>query len=282
MMNCLCLSTAPERGKGTRGGILDRSDIPGGRQAFQPHDLVIALGLLTRLPLPAQAFAASGSRPPAQAAWAYPLVGLVVAVAAMLVAWLLGGLGLPAPVQAMFVIAVTVVLTGAMHEDGLADCADGFWGGWTRERRLEIMKDSQIGTYGVIALVLSLVLRWQLITMLIDAGALAAALIPAAMISRAAMAWTMARLPQARDTGLSRQTGIPAPPALMGAVAIGLCAALFTAGWFATILVSILLTFAVGQLARAKIAGQTGDVLGATQQIVEIGCLLSISAFALS
>jgi adenosylcobinamide-GDP ribazoletransferase len=261
---------------------LDRSDIPGGRQAFQPQDLVIALGLLTRLPLPAQAFAASGSRPPAQAAWAYPLVGLVVAVAALLVAWLLGGLGLPAPVQAMFVIAVTVVLTGAMHEDGLADCADGFWGGWTRERRLEIMKDSQIGTYGVIALVLSLVLRWQLITMLIDAGALTAALIPAAMVSRAAMVWTMARLPQARDKGLSRQTGIPAPPALMAAVAIGFCAALFTAGWFATILVSILLTFATGLLARAKIAGQTGDVLGATQQIVEIGCLLSISAFALS
>ncbi len=282
MMNCPCLSTAPERGKGTRGGILDRSDIPGGWQAFQPNDLVIALGLLTRLPMPAQAFATSGSRPPAQAAWAYPLVGLVVAVAAVLAAWLLGGLGLPAPVRAMFVIAVTVVLTGAMHEDGLADCADGFWGGWTRERRLEIMKDSQIGTYGVIALVLSLVLRWQLITMLIDAGALAAALIPAAMISRAAMVWTMARLPQARDKGLSRQTGIPAPPALMVAVAIGLCAALFTAGWFATILVSILLTFAVGQLARAKIAGQTGDVLGATQQIVEIGCLLSISAFALS
>ena len=281
-MNCPCLSTAPERGKGTRGGILDRSDIPGLRQAFQPQDLVIALGLLTRLPLPAQAFAASGSRPPAQAAWAYPLVGLVVAVAAVLVAWLMGGLGLPAPVQAMFVIAVTVVLTGAMHEDGLADCADGFWGGWTRERRLEIMKDSQIGTYGVIALVLSLVLRWQLITMLIDAGALTAALIPAAMVSRAAMVWTMARLPQARDKGLSRQTGIPAPPALMAAVAIGLCAALFTAGWFATILVSILLTFATGLLARAKIAGQTGDVLGATQQIVEIGCLLSISAFALS
>lgn len=261
---------------------MDRSDIPGWRQAFQPGDLAIALGLLTRLPLPMRAFPAPDSRPAAQAAWAYPLVGLVVAVAGVILACLLDGLGLPAPVQALFVIAVTVMLTGAMHEDGLADCADGFWGGWTRERRLEIMKDSQIGTYGVIALALTLILRWQLITLLIGAGALAAALIPAAMVSRAAMVWTMARLPHARDTGLSRQTGKPAPPALMGAIVIGSCAVLFTAGWFATILVSILLTLAMGLLARAKIAGQTGDVLGATQQIVEVGCLLSICAFTLS
>lgn len=261
---------------------MDRSDIAGVRHAFHPRDLAIALGLLTRLPLPALAFPEADARRPGQAAWAYPLVGLAVAGAGVAAAGLLNGLGLPAAIQALFVLVVTVILTGAIHEDGLADCADGFWGGWTRAQRLEIMKDSQIGTYGVIALVLTLILRWQLIAALIDAGALAAALIPAAMSSRAAMVWIMVRLPHARDTGLSRQTGTPPTAALAGAIAIGLLAALFTAGWLAVIVFGAVLTLGMGGLARAKIGGQTGDVLGATQQIVEIGILLATSAVILA
>lgn len=260
---------------------MDRSDIAGLRQTYQPRDLVLALGLLTRLPLPASAFPPADTRLPAQAAWAYPLVGLVVAGAAVIVAGLLGSFGLPASVQALFVLVVSVLLTGAMHEDGLADCADGFWGGWTIERRLEIMKDSQIGTYGVIALILTLLLRWQLIGALIGAGVLAATLIPAAMISRAAMVWIMARLPHARDKGLSRQTGTPPRAALIGAALFGILAALGTAGWLLVILASIVVTVAMGALARAKIGGQTGDVLGATQQVVELGILLTVSAMIL-
>ncbi len=106
----------------------------------------------------------------ALAAWAYPLVGVVVgglgAVTGALALWL----GLPAPLAAGLVLLAMIAVTGALHEDGLADTADGFWGGWDRARRLEIMKDSQIGSYGVIALILSLGLRWSALGVLIAHG----------------------------------------------------------------------------------------------------------------
>lgn len=259
---------------------MNRNDIPNLRQAFRPRDLITALGLLTRLPLPDTAFCAPLTRPAAHAAWAYPLVGLVVAGVGVGIASLLGSLGLSAPVQALFVLLAGALVTGAMHEDGLADCTDGFWGGWTRERRLEIMKDSQIGTYGVIALVLSLVLRWQVITALIEGAGLANALITAAIVSRAAMVWVMVRLPPARDNGLSRHTGTPPHAALGGALLIAGLAMLYSGAALALVVVCALLTFAIGMLARAKIGGQTGDVLGATQQVVEIGALLTLSTLA--
>nr|WP_152467015.1 adenosylcobinamide-GDP ribazoletransferase [Sulfitobacter sp. THAF37] len=241
----------------------------------------MALGLLTRLPLPASGFAAHDTRAPAQAAWAYPLVGLVIGGAGVIAAALASGAGLPPAVAALITLAVTVLLTGAMHEDGLADCADGFWGGWTRDRRLEIMKDSQIGTYGVIALALTLILRWQLIALLIGAGALAAALIPAAMVSRACMVWAMQRLPHARNSGLSRQTGTPPRAAVIGALGIGVLAAAFSGAWLGVIVMSLAATLATGAVAGAKIGGQTGDVLGATQQIVECTVLMVVCAAAL-
>ena len=89
------------------------------------------------------------------------------------------GLGLG--ISAVIAIVCGVIVTGALHEDGLADCADGFWGGWTKARRLEIMKDSVIGTYGMIALVLSLLLRWYVLTLMIDKGALVGAVLGVGM-----------------------------------------------------------------------------------------------------
>ena len=113
-------------------------------------DLRLALGLLTRLPLPSTPDMARG----AQAAWAWPLAGLAPAALAALAMALGSALGVLPGVAAALGLAVSVMVTGAMHEDGLADTADGLWGGWTPERRLEIMKDSRIGAYGVIALIL--------------------------------------------------------------------------------------------------------------------------------
>ena len=95
---------------------------------------------------------------------------------------------------------------GAMHADGLADCADGFWGGWTIERRLEIMKDSHIGAYGVIALILIIGLQWQIVAALMQAEIAFIALISAAVLSRAPLPLIMARIPNARGSGLSHQT----------------------------------------------------------------------------
>ena len=174
-------------------------------------DVPAAFVLLTRLPLPPlpdHAFAHG-----ARAVWAYPLVGLVLGGIVAALGAVLSGLGLPAALVAGLMLAALVMLTGAMHEDGLADTGDGLWGGQTPARRLEIMKDSRIGTYGVLALVLSTGLRW-----LGYAEVSLAELVAALVLSRAAMPALMAALPHARTDGLSRSVGRPG----MGPVAIAL------------------------------------------------------------
>ncbi len=259
--------------------MITSNDISRLRVAYRPGDLATALALLTRLPLPGRMIPLYGERPAAAAAWAYPLVGLVVGLMALAVGGAVEGLGLSALVS-LFIVAASVVVTGAMHEDGLADCADGFWGGWVRERRLEIMKDSHIGTYGVVALVLSLMMRWVLIAALMDAGLLVAGVLAAAVISRAAMVWLMYRLPPARTAGLSQGTGRPGRAAVGGALVLGGLATLAAPGlsclWL--IVLAVACTTGIGLLARARIGGQTGDVLGATQQIVEVAVLMVMVA----
>ena len=156
-------------------------------------------------------------------------------------------------------------------------CADGFWGGWDMAKRLSIMKDSQIGTYGVIALVTSLLLRWYVITQMIEKGVLIGAVLTAAVMSRGAMVWVMHRLPYARRDGLAQQTGRPGRAATYVALGLAALAALFapevSAFWL--IVIAVLCTLGVSAVARRKIGGQTGDVLGATQQIVELGILIA-------
>ena len=255
----------------------DISDLP-----FRPQvqDLRVAIALLTRLPLPHPDFNALGDRPAAHAAWAYPLVGLIIGGLGIAVIWGALALGLPPAAAALIALLITVFCTGAMHEDGLADCADGFWGGWTVERRLEIMKDSQIGTYGVIALIFALCMRWVLITALAHEESYVMALLCAAVMSRAAMVCIMYSLPHARQSGLSRQTGRPPLAVAGGAMGFWGIALLFCAP--SPVWISVLLTVAslagVIWIAQAKIKGQTGDVLGATQQVTELLFLASFVA----
>ena len=233
-------------------------------------DVPAAFVLLTRLPLPAlpdHAFAQGG-----RAVWAYPLVGLVLGGMAAVLGAVLSGLGLPAMLVAGLVLAALVMLTGAMHEDGLADTADGLWGGHTAARRLEIMRDSRIGAYGVLALVLGTGLRWRGY-----AEVSGAELVAALVVSRAAMPPLMATLPHARSDGLSRSVGRPG----MGpaAIALGLAAlialGLTGAGAVTALLVGAGAALGMALLARAKIGGQTGDILGATQIVVEIAVLIT-------
>ena len=244
------------------------------------QDLPAAIGLLTRLPVPVDMDRAQARG--AAAAWAYPLAGLVVALAQIVVAALCLWLGLTPAIAAAVVLLTAIVITGAMHEDGLADCADGFWGGWDRDRRLEIMKDSRIGAYGVIALILWLILRWSCLSVLLAGPGWAGALVAVAMVSRAGMVALMAALPHARPGGLSRSVGRPT------ARTAGLAALLALVGSLASLGLGAL-GFAVlmagaaglcGLIARAKIGGQTGDVLGATQQVGEVVLLISLAALA--
>lgn len=239
------------------------------------RDIAVAVSLLTRLPLrlPDHAYARG-----ARAAWAYPLAGLVLSGAAALVAWLLIPIG--PGIAALGAIAATVILSGAMHEDGLADCADGFWGGWEIPRRLEIMKDSQIGTYGVMALILGFAARWWALEHLFTAEYIVAPLLFVGALSRAGMPVLMAWLPNARHNGLSQSVGRPTPST--AAIAVLLALAIGTLCLGGTVIICALLLglviWGTGILARAKIGGQTGDVLGASQQLSEIGLLITLVA----
>ena len=257
-----------------------RNDIKSLFGQLSSNDLWMACALLTRLPLPYPEFSQETSRPAAAAAWAYPLVGLIIgtvtALSLMLGLWL----DLPPGAAAALALLLSIVATGAMHEDGLADCADGFWGGWDVERRLSIMKDSQIGTYGVIALCLSLLLRWLCLSAMAQADGLWMGLICAAMISRSAMVAIMQRLPNARAQGLSHATGTPSRAIAVLALGLGGLSAFFAPHSSALMLLVVagIVTFAAGWTAKRKIGGQTGDVLGATQQVVETAVLLTLTA----
>jgi len=239
---------------------------------IHPRDILTALGLLSRLPVPRH----DGARQ-AQAAWAYPVVGLLLGGMAAVAGLALSGLGLPPPLVALAVLATLVALSGALHEDGLADTADGLWGGWTRARRLEIMKDSHIGAYGVVALCLGLGARWAALWLLFAAGPApaTAAILASAALSRAAMPVLMALLPHARDTGLSHRVGrVPArTAALAAAIAAGLVVLLLGGAAIWALLWGGAALCGLGALARRKLGGQTGDILGASQQIVEITVL---------
>ncbi|MAC77587.1 MAG: adenosylcobinamide-GDP ribazoletransferase [Rhodobacteraceae bacterium] len=242
---------------------------------FAPfQQLATALALLTRLPLPRLPDAAFADQ--SRAVWAFPLVGLLVGGIALGVGLLALTLGLPATGAAGLVLLTQVMVTGAMHEDGLADTADGFWGGFSRDRRLEIMRDSHIGTYGVLALILSLGLRWQALTALLDGPAL----LVAAIVSRAVMPVLMTALPHARTDGLSRGVGRPGPRAvLLGLVlAGGLSLLLVGLGALLALVLGALAAVTLGLMAKRRIGGQTGDILGATQQCTEIVILLGFVA----
>ncbi|WP_116131454.1 adenosylcobinamide-GDP ribazoletransferase [Tropicimonas sp. IMCC34043] len=241
------------------------------------RDIPLALGLLTRLPVPVDAGFAQARG--AGAAWAYPLAGLAAAMIAGGIGWGAAALGLPAGVAAGLALTAQIVLTGAMHEDGLADAADGLWGGWSRERRLEIMKDSRMGAYGTLALILSVGLRWAALAAL-DPAMLLPAMVAAALLSRAVMVGVMAALPNARDGGLSRGIGRPrtATAVLAAMLALGLSVAVAGPAALALALVAVAAAAGSAAIARAKIGGQTGDILGATQQMAEIACLTLATA----
>ena len=212
-------------------------------------------------------------------AWAAPVAGAVVGLMGGLVLGVTVLLGLPVLLRAGLATAAIVATTGALHEDGLADVADGFGGGATRARKLEIMRDSRIGAYGALALALALILRVAALAATLDGGFWRAALslTLVAALSRAAALTPLALLPPARADGAGAAAGRLDPNALaaawgaalvvalaLGLVALGLAHALLAA-----------LTSAAGALfmvalARRTIGGQTGDVAGAAQQCGEI------------
>ena len=245
-------------------------------------DIAACIGFYTGVPLPAQVSVSSDF---AAAHWAGPIAGLLVGLAGALAMSVAQWLGLPATLAAVIALAATMLATGALHEDGAADVADGFGGGSTRERKLEIMRDSQVGTYGVAALGLSLLARWSALAALSAGGgwAVAIALIAAHAAARAPIPAFMAVVAPARLDGLSAGAGRPgretsivalglgALALLPGGLAFALASAVVLALWF----------MALRRLAERQIGGQTGDVLGALEQGGEALILMSACVFLL-
>ncbi len=240
------------------------------------QDVMLAFALLSRLPmprLPDQAFAQG-----ARAVWAYPVVGLVLGGVAVFLSWGAMGLGVPSGVAAGLGLALLMLLSGAMHEDGLADTVDGFWGGHDPARRLEIMNDSQIGTYGVLALIVVTGVRWLTFATLLPVAPLA--LVACCVVSRGMMAPVMAALPHARPTGLAQSVGRPSAVLAGLGVAVSVVVAIVLTGPVAFVLAGLGLIAAtvIGYVAQAKIGGHTGDILGAVQQISELVMLVILAS----
>lgn len=250
------------------------------------RDLRAAAGFLTLLPAgtpgkQARQEAASGDGFLASAVVMFPLVGAAVGMAAGAVLLFADALGLPPLAAAFVALAALVVLTGALHEDGLADVADGFGGGRTPHNKLRIMQDSRIGTYGVVAVVFSLGLRAAAVAAL-PAVPGAAAMIAAAALSRAMLPAIMRCLPPARPVGMSAEAGRPQVETVVVAVIIGGLVALIALGPVTALLAAASAgsaAAAVALLARQQIGGHTGDVCGAAQQTAEVAALLAVLAW---
>lgn len=229
------------------------------------RDVLCALSLLTIVPAPMSWLDAK--RAPARAMAAYPIVGLVLGVALALVQVLLGAI-LPPLVSSALVLVTWAVLTGGLHLDGWADCCDALPVSVTRERRLEILKDPRLGSFGVIGLVLLLLVKFAAIASLPRASL---ALILAPTLGRWAIVNVAAVFPLARPDGMAAhfRSGLSRRELMWGALtAILVCGFV---GWMGLLafVVAAVVALAFGRWATSRLGGVTGDVYGATCELVE-------------
>ena len=253
------------------------------------NDVARATGFLSRLPVPARFFADDDGRMERTPA-GFALSGVVIAALPALLLYLAGHAHAPL-LAAAIATGVMVVLTGGLHEDGLSDTADGLGGGRNRERALEIMKDSRIGSYGALALGISLLVRVSALSALITEASpavAALALIGSASLSRGAMVWHWRHLPPAKADGVAAKVGVPAASALRTAVASGLAvfAVLLLAAGLSlvtvavTVLAGLLATFLFTLHVNNRLQGHTGDTIGATQQVADMVLLAALALLA--
>ena len=251
-------------------------------------DLAHCVRFYSRLPVPALPWEQDAHAPPSfpRLLRMIPLAGLVLGLLPAAVLGLALMLDLGPWLAATLSVAAMVLTTGAFHEDGLADTADSF-GGSTREKRLEIMRDSRIGSFGASALFLALALRIGALAALasrIDGAAVLAAILIVASLSRTAGLMPLVFLPPARRDGLSQAVGRPAREtfwmaagiAAVLAIVIGFLAGLPTQGIALMLVLSGLSGLALTHFASRHLGGQTGDIAGAAQQLAEIAALIGL------
>jgi adenosylcobinamide-GDP ribazoletransferase len=233
------------------------------------NETVVAFQFLTRIPMPSIAFEADSL---SRATKFFPLVGLVVGSGAVLLRRVLT-FHMNRPLVAVILLLYLVLITGCLHEDGLADTADGFGGGQTKDQILSILRDSRIGSYGATALVLSLLVRYLLLASL-PLEHFAAYVISSHVLCR----WsslplsyflTPARQQDGQGARIAKLTSL-------GSLTFGSVFSFAVAGFalrwaaLAPVLAAILAVLLSGWLYARKIGGMTGDCFGATNQLTEI------------
>jgi adenosylcobinamide-GDP ribazoletransferase len=251
-------------------------------------DIARALAFLSRIPVPSSVFVGDDGNL-GRVSRAFPAAGLILALPAAFVFGLLLLLHVDALLTALLALTFQTLTTGALHEDGLSDAADGLGAGKDRARSLAIMKDSRIGTYGAIALILSFGLRAAALAAIargLPPFAAALSIPAAAAISRCGLVWHWHALPPAKSDGVAAAVGQPDGEAMWTALGTAtLVAAILLwpvtglAPVIATLFVVALCTFSFTARIRHRLSGHTGDTIGATQQICEIAtfCTLAMS-----
>lgn len=247
--------------------------------------LAVAMQYFTRLPMPiGSGFEADWLN---QSVRYFPVAGWVVGSVSAAVLWLAAQL-LPMPVAALMAVAAAIVFTGAFHEDGLADTFDALGGHVSAKRALEIMRDSRLGTYGTLALVVVVGLRWQVLSAL-PVGLGMALLVAANSVARAGAASLMAALPyvrldadaKAKPVAQNLRGGRWLATLLLGVLPTGvLC--VWQPGWAlalgAGVLAAALACVVCGFWCSRRLGGYTGDVLGCAEQCAELGSGLALLA----
>lgn len=248
-------------------------------------DLARSLGFLSRLPVPSRFFEGRDGSV-SRAVQAFPSAGFLIAIPPALLLALLLAMDADPLLSSLIALGALTLLTGALHEDGLADAADGFGGARDREHALAIMKDSRNGSYGVIALILSFGLRAVALSVLAGPAPTlpALAMLASAAGSRALMVAHWHALPAARDNGVAAGAGRPNSASRNIALASAVLAVLVllwpVAGLLPLVLaagLSALAALGLTRLSARRIGGHTGDTIGATQQVSEIAFLVTLA-----
>jgi adenosylcobinamide-GDP ribazoletransferase len=241
-------------------------------------DLRTAVAFLTRLPVPHP----TGPMPAnfIRAQRMFPIVGAAIGGAVGLVCLGMRMMGVPDLAAAALALGASAILTGALHEDGLADVADGFGGGRDPAAKLEIMRDSRLGTYGALILMVSFAAKLAALAALPDAFVVQS-LIAAHALARGVLPAMAMRLPYARKDGLAANAGRPDATTAAIAGALALVIALLSLPWSGALgaaVVAAACAIGMAWLAQRQIGGQTGDVLGGAEQVGETAILVLLAA----
>ncbi len=242
-------------------------------------DYLFSLQFLTRFPVSKRIDKLAYEKKPfLKCVWAFPLAGISIAIILIMLTKALIFLGFNINLISIFIVIAALFITGALHEDGLADCADGFGGGRNREKKLAIMKDSNVGTYGVLALLCLLILRISLYETFLSQSflILALSLIASFAFSRSLMVFFWYHMPMAKQDGLASTLGKPSSKSTLIALSIGFLCPIFILPFafnalqvFIAFFAAIFTFLIFKRICKTQIGGQTGDTSGAFQTITE-------------